>query len=70
MRYARVCFLFLLCLAICPAKARFHFTPVYNYNMGLSLSCGIVVKGCGGTITVDTKENEFTQFTTIIPVQS
>ncbi len=32
MRYARLCLLFFLCLGACPAKAAFHFTPVYNYN--------------------------------------
>jgi signal transduction histidine kinase len=37
-------------------------------GLGLSLSYDIVVKGHGGTITVDTKENEFTEFTVILPI--
>ena len=32
MRYTLVCLIFSLCLGACPAKAAFHFTPVYNYN--------------------------------------
>ena len=38
-------------------------------GLGLSLSYDIVTKGHGGSITVDTKENEFTEFTIIIPIQ-
>jgi two-component system NtrC family sensor kinase len=37
-------------------------------GLGLSLSYDIVVKGHGGTITVDTKENEFTEFTITLPI--
>jgi len=37
-------------------------------GLGLSLSYDIVVKGHGGTITVDTKENEFTEFTVLLPL--
>ena len=37
-------------------------------GLGLSLSYDIVVKGHGGTITVDTKENEFTEFTILLPL--
>jgi signal transduction histidine kinase len=37
-------------------------------GLGLSLSYDIVVKGHGGTITVNTKENEFTEFTVSLPV--
>jgi two-component system NtrC family sensor kinase len=37
-------------------------------GLGLSLSYDIVVKGHGGSITVDTKENEFTEFTVILPI--
>jgi two-component system NtrC family sensor kinase len=37
-------------------------------GLGLSLSYDIVVKGHGGTITVDTKEGEFTEFTVTLPV--
>ena len=32
-------------------------------GLGLSLSYDIVVKGHGGSIDVDTKESEFTEFT-------
>ena len=32
-------------------------------GLGLSMSYDIVVKGHGGSITVDTKEGEFTEFT-------
>ena len=39
-------------------------------GLGLSLSYDIVVKGHGGSITVDTKENEFTEFTIMLPNQS
>jgi two-component system NtrC family sensor kinase len=37
-------------------------------GLGLSLSYDIVVKGHGGTITIDTKENEFTEFTVTLPI--
>jgi two-component system NtrC family sensor kinase len=37
-------------------------------GLGLSLSYDIVVKGHGGSITVDTKENEFTEFTIQLPI--
>jgi two-component system NtrC family sensor kinase len=37
-------------------------------GLGLSLSYDIVVKGHGGSITVDTKENEFTEFTVLLPM--
>lgn len=37
-------------------------------GLGLSLSYDIVVKGHSGKITVDTKENEFTEFTVWLPV--
>jgi len=37
-------------------------------GLGLSLSYDIVVKGNGGTITVDTKENEFTEFIITLPI--
>jgi two-component system NtrC family sensor kinase len=37
-------------------------------GLGLSLSYDIVVKGHGGSITVDTKEGEFTEFTVKIPI--
>jgi two-component system NtrC family sensor kinase len=36
-------------------------------GLGLSLSYDIVVKGHGGTITVNTKEGEFTEFTILLP---
>jgi two-component system NtrC family sensor kinase len=36
-------------------------------GLGLSLSYDIVVKGHGGTMTVDTKEGEFTEFTILFP---
>jgi signal transduction histidine kinase len=36
-------------------------------GLGLSLSYDIVVKGHGGSITVDTKEGEFTGFTITLP---
>lgn len=38
-------------------------------GLGLSLSYDIVVKGHGGSITVDTRENEYTEFIIIIPIQ-
>jgi two-component system NtrC family sensor kinase len=38
-------------------------------GLGLSLSYDIVVKGHGGSISVDTKENEYTEFIIIIPIQ-
>jgi len=37
-------------------------------GLGLSLSYDIVVKGNGGTITVDTKENEFKEFIITLPI--
>jgi two-component system NtrC family sensor kinase len=37
-------------------------------GLGLSLSYDIVVKGHGGSITVDTKEGEFTEFTIQLPI--
>jgi two-component system NtrC family sensor kinase len=37
-------------------------------GLGLSLSYDIVVKGHGGNITVDTREDEFTEFTVILPI--
>ena len=37
-------------------------------GLGLSLTYDMVVKGHGGKITVDTKENEFTEFTVILPL--
>ncbi|MDB5133046.1 MAG: hypothetical protein JWR02_2795 [Mucilaginibacter sp.] len=37
-------------------------------GLGLSLSYDIVVKGHGGSITVDTKEGEFTRFIVSLPV--
>jgi len=37
-------------------------------GLGLSLSYDIVVKGHGGSITVDTKEGEFREFTVTLPV--
>ncbi len=37
-------------------------------GLGLSLSYDIVVKGHGGTITVDTREGEFTEFVIQLPV--
>ena len=36
-------------------------------GLGLSLSYDIVVKGHGGTITVDSRENEYTEFVITIP---
>jgi signal transduction histidine kinase len=36
-------------------------------GLGLSLSYDIVVKGHGGSITVDTKEAEYTEFTVYLP---
>lgn len=36
-------------------------------GLGLSLSYDIVVKGHDGTITIDTKENEYTVFTIMLP---
>jgi two-component system NtrC family sensor kinase len=36
-------------------------------GLGLSLSYDIVVKGHGGTINVNTKEGEFTEFTILLP---
>jgi two-component system, NtrC family, sensor kinase len=37
-------------------------------GLGLSLSYDIVVKGNGGSITVNTKENEYTEFTITLPI--
>jgi len=37
-------------------------------GLGLSLTYDMVVKGHGGSITVDTKEGDFTEFTIILPV--
>jgi two-component system NtrC family sensor kinase len=39
-------------------------------GLGLSLSYDIVVKGHGGSITVDTKEGEFTEFKVYLPGQA
>jgi two-component system NtrC family sensor kinase len=36
-------------------------------GLGLSLSYDIVVKGHGGSISVETKEGEFTEFTVLLP---
>jgi two-component system NtrC family sensor kinase len=36
-------------------------------GLGLSMSYDIVVKGHGGTIDVDTKENQYTEFTITLP---
>jgi two-component system NtrC family sensor kinase len=38
-------------------------------GLGLSLSYDIVVKGHGGSITVDTKEGEFTVFKVTLPLE-
>ena len=38
-------------------------------GLGLSLSYDIVVKGHGGTITVDSEENEYTVFTIMLPIE-
>ena len=38
-------------------------------GLGLSMSYDIIVKGHGGSIDVDTKENECTQFTIKLPIQ-
>jgi len=37
-------------------------------GLGLSLSFDIVVKGHGGSISVDTKENKYTEFTVSLPI--
>jgi two-component system, NtrC family, sensor kinase len=37
-------------------------------GLGLSMSYDILVKGHGGSIEVDTKENEYTQFTIKLPI--
>ncbi|MFI5161626.1 MAG: two-component regulator propeller domain-containing protein [Sphingobacteriales bacterium] len=37
-------------------------------GLGLSLSYDIVVKGHGGSISVDTKEGSYTEFTVLLPV--
>lgn len=36
-------------------------------GLGLSLSYDIIAKGHGGTIKIDSKENEFTEFTIVLP---
>jgi signal transduction histidine kinase len=56
-----------------------HFTTVESLihhswlnvgtGLGLSLTYDMVVKGHGGSIEVDTKENEYTLFTIKFPVQ-
>jgi two-component system NtrC family sensor kinase len=38
-------------------------------GLGLSLSYDIVVKGHGGTITIDSKENDHTVFTILLPLE-
>jgi len=38
-------------------------------GLGLSLTYDMVVKGHGGSIDVDTKENEYTQFTIKLPIK-
>jgi two-component system NtrC family sensor kinase len=38
-------------------------------GLGLSLSYDIVVKGHGGTITIDSKENEYTVFIIMLPIE-
>jgi len=37
-------------------------------RLGLSLTYGMVVKGHGGSITVDTQEGEYTIFTIELPL--
>jgi len=37
-------------------------------GLGLSLTYDMVVKGHGGSITVDTKEGEYTEFTVLLPL--
>ncbi|MBS1533278.1 MAG: GHKL domain-containing protein [Bacteroidetes bacterium] len=37
-------------------------------GLGLSLSYDIIVKGHGGSINVETRENEYTEFTILLPV--
>jgi signal transduction histidine kinase len=39
-------------------------------GLGLSLSYDIVVKGHGGSINIDTKENEFTEFKIALPLKT
>jgi signal transduction histidine kinase len=38
-------------------------------GLGLSLSYDIVVKGHGGTITIDSQENDYTAFTIFLPIE-
>jgi signal transduction histidine kinase len=38
-------------------------------GLGLSLSYDIVVKGHGGTITIDSRENDYTVFTILLPIE-
>src|SRR6185312_12867409 len=42
--------------------------PGEGTGLGLSLTYDMVVKGHGGSIVVDTKENEYTLFTIKLPV--
>ena len=37
-------------------------------GLGLSLSYDIVVKGHGGKIEIDSKENDHTEFTVLLPL--
>ena len=39
-------------------------------GLGLSLAYDIVTKGHGGTLELETKENEGTEFTIILPVKT
>ncbi|MDB4903697.1 MAG: ATP-binding region ATPase domain protein [Mucilaginibacter sp.] len=39
-------------------------------GLGLSLSYDIVVKGHGGSIAIETKEGEFTEFQILLPIQN
>ena len=38
-------------------------------GLGLSLSYDIVVKGHGGTIAIDSRENDYTVFTISLPIE-
>ena len=38
-------------------------------GLGLSISHDIIVKGHGGTLSIETKENEFTEFTVQLPLR-